>query len=359
MPLTLRTIRRTLGNFAITKANRLLGREFVPHPRKAICIETSGRCNLECRFCAYPKRGPGNFLPLDAFVSGVEQATRLGIRSIWLTPMLGDVFADPAFEEKFQYLENAPGVEQFAFFTNFILPRPEAITRLAEYKKLAAIHISIYGHDRASFELVTQKPGTQHDRLLKNLMTLETTLAKRMPADGIHFSIRTLGKINSFNLPDTDLTRQLQQLNRKFSTNLMVAEEYDNWNGTISEEDIKPLGIELSDGKNIYKSGACTLLFSGPRIASDGSVHACACRDTDGSLLIGDLSKQPLAEIISADNATYRNIIENQQSGRFSENCQSCSMYRSIYDHRASTLDENLVDVSLDAALDLMATKNN
>jgi radical SAM protein with 4Fe4S-binding SPASM domain len=294
---------------------------------------------------------------MDTFVSGVKQASALGARSIWLTPMLGDVFADPSFEDKFQYLETYPNVDRFAFFTNFILPKQEAITRLSKLRKLAAIHISIYGHDQDSFELVTQKPSSQYNRLLKNLVTLEATLADRVPIDGIHFSIRTLGRVNSSNLPDTDLTRQLRQLNQKFNTSIIVSEEYDNWNGSISDEDIKPLGIELTDGKNIYKSGACTLLFSGARIASDGNVHACACRDTDGSLLIGNLSEQPLSEIISSGNPAYKNIIKNQQAGNFSKNCQSCSMYRSIYDHRPSAQDDSLVDVSLDTALDLMAVK--
>jgi len=354
LPLTFRAIRRSIGNFAITTLNRLRGRTFVPHPREGICIETSGRCNLACRFCAYPKRGPGDFLAMDAFASGVRQATQLGIGTIWLTPMLGDVFADPAFEDKFNHLENALGVERFAFYTNFILPRPEAITRLGELKKLAAIHISIYGHDQKSFELVTRKPAAQYEKLLKNLTSLEAALEKRMPPGGVHFSIRTLGGINTSNLPDTELTRLLRRLKDKFGTNLMVAEEYDNWSGTISDEDVKPLGIELLDGKSVYKSGACTLLFSGVRIASDRSVHACACRDTDGSLLIGHLDEQPLSEIMSSDNSALRKIIEDQECGEFSENCQSCSMYRSIYDHRASTQDGSVVDVPLKRALDLM-----
>ncbi|HER27384.1 MAG TPA: hypothetical protein ENI69_09785, partial [Rhodospirillales bacterium] len=100
--------------------------------------------------------------------------------------------------------------------------------------------------------------------------------------------------------------------------------------------DVDPLGIQITRGELIYMHGACTKLFGEVQIAYDGRVRACACRDTGGSLIIGDMKKTPLAEILCLDNAAYRSIIDDQMAGKFLSNCRSCSSYRSVYDHRAA-----------------------
>jgi len=335
--------------------NRLLGRSFVPHPRKAICIETSGRCNLKCRFCAYPKRGPLGFLNMDDFISAVTQASETGVRTIWLTPMLGEVFADPNLPEKLEYLEQFDGINAYSFYTNFILCNDTTIQQFEKLKKLTSIHISIYGHDEDTFQRITQRPSSQFKKLQRNLLSLRRLLKNWQPIEGVHFSIRTLGGITDDNLPKTDLIQKLSELSEIINVDCMVATEYDNWGGTLTSADTAPIGIDLFDGTGLYRAGACTLLFSGPRVASDKSVHACACRDIDNSLLIGNLADSSLRDIISLQNPAYQKIIENQQSGRFSKNCQSCSMYRSVYDHRPGAQDQQLTTLALKDARKLMA----
>jgi hypothetical protein len=66
-----------------------------------------------------------------------------------------------------------------------------------------------------------------------------------------------------------------------------------------------------------------------------GIVNACACRDVDATLRIGDLNEQPLKEILSPNNATYMALIGEQQEGRFRPICRSCDYYKSIYRHRS------------------------
>jgi hypothetical protein len=351
---SIRNFKRSLGNFVNISLNRILGRSFVPHPRKAICIETSGRCNLSCRFCAYPKRGPIGFLEIDDFISTVKQSSALGIRDIWLTPMLGEVFAGKNFMKKLEYLESNKDVDSYSFFTNFILCNDSSIQKFQSLTKLSSIHISVYGHDDESFQNITQKPRSQYLKLLQNLSVLEQVLKIWAPIEGVHFSIRTYGGINKHNLPNTKMTQTLNNLAKSDNVDVMVATEYDNWGGTIEKEDVESLGINLFDGTGLYRTGACTLLFSGPRIASDRSVHACACRDVDDSLLLGHLDQSLLSDIISIDNPAYVRIIKEQQAGIFSKNCSSCSMYRSIYDHRASTHDSRLEVITFNEATKLM-----
>jgi len=64
-------------------------------------------------------------------------------------------------------------------------------------------------------------------------------------------------------------------------------------------------------------------------------VNACACRDVDATLRIGDAKKERLADIISARNAEYMRIIDEQQVGKFRPVCAGCDFYKSIYHQRS------------------------
>ena len=124
LPRTIKEWRRSLGNLLVIQKNRLMGRSFVPIPRSAISIETSARCNLACRFCAYPKRGPGNFMTMERFSNSVEQACENGISKFCLTPMLGEVFADPNWIEKFQFWKITKGWEASISLQTLFSRRP-------------------------------------------------------------------------------------------------------------------------------------------------------------------------------------------------------------------------------------------
>ena len=86
------------------------------------------------------------------------------------------------------------------------------------------------------------------------------------------------------------------------------------------------------------------------QIKADGQVHACACRDIDGSLVVGHLEQAKLKDILSFENAPYRDLIESQMRGQFNDNCRSCSSYRSVYDARPSAGDPNLSVMSYEDA---------
>lgn len=349
--MNFRTWRRSLGNLLAITRNRVMGRTFVPVPRRTMVIETSQRCNLACRFCAYADVGPGVFMAESLFRRTVDEIAEMGVRDIWLTPMLGELFADPAWPQRLDALQAHGGIDSFGFYSNFILPREDDIRRLASYEKLNAIHISIYGHDAETFTRVTRKPARQFDKLMVNLRALaEAATPGRFPG-GIHFNVRTVDGLTRDALPRTALVETLDAFERDKRARITVAGEYDSWGGTISQRDVDPLGIALTDGRAIHMHGACILLFSSPQVRADGTVQACACRDVDGSLRLGHMNDAPLAELTSSDNPAFRAIVDAQQHGRFGPNCRSCAMYRSIYDDRPSRHDPALPVMSLDAAL--------
>ena len=94
---------------------------------------------------------------------------------------------------------------------------------------------------------------------------------------------------------------------------------------------MRGLDIDITDTRSTYKRGACTLLFTGVQVTATGVVNGCACRDVDSTLQIGDLSQQPLREILSPRNEAYRQLIMEQQEGQFRPICQGCDFYKSIY----------------------------
>jgi MoaA/NifB/PqqE/SkfB family radical SAM enzyme len=332
-----RTLRRSLGAFVSITLNRMLGRTYVPRPRKQIFIETSSRCNLACRFCAYPKRTePGSFMDPDRFRALVDEAAALGCDQVVLTPMLGEMFADPTIGEKFAILEAHEGIRSFLFYSNFILPDADAVRALGALKKLREIHISVYGHDLDSFTAVTRKPAAQYDRLAANLETLSRLPALAERGCIVHFSVRTVAGIGIDGLPETEVTRPLLRLRDEGRAVVHVADTYDTWGGTVTDDDVAPIGVTLTKGTDMYKYGACSLLFGAVQVRADGTVHACACRDVDGSLRIGNVADAPLARIVSLSNDRYRALIDDQQRGKFLPNCRSCSMYSSIFDSRAA-----------------------
>jgi MoaA/NifB/PqqE/SkfB family radical SAM enzyme len=252
-----REIRRGLGNFAAITKSRLSGKTFVPNPRHAIFIETSGRCNLACRFCAYDKLPPGNFMDNETFSDVVDQVCDMGFRQVWLTPMLGEVFADRQISDKWALLEKESRIDGFAFYSNFIMAREEQIKSFPTLSKLTGLYISLYGFDANSFQETTRKPASQFSKLLKNLTYLLEVAESWAPLNGINFNVRTV----KTNVPIIERDTKLGELLRKFvakGANVSEDNEYDSWAGTISQDEVASLGIELTDGNHLYMHGACT-----------------------------------------------------------------------------------------------------
>lgn len=328
-----RHTRRSLGVFAHTNFNKTLGRSFVADPKWRLFIEPISFCNLECKFCSYPKsirtRTSMNF---DLFKSCVDQAAKMGFQEIFLTPITGDVFMDKQFVERLRYIDDSP-IRTSAFYTNFIGADTEIIREIFKLRKLRFMEISLYGHDVESFRNITGRGETQYRRLLCNLHSLKELYASKPKHLEIALSFRTY---RSFNMMTTkqntliDLVNDLSALGTKLGQSSSV----DNWGGVITPQDVKDIQMDLTDGSKVYKKGACALPFDSIQVTATGEVNACACRDPKGSLRIGNLNEQSLNRIISTENAVWMNIIEEHEKGRFNEVCRACGFYQSIYDPR-------------------------
>ena len=329
--MRLRVIEKKLKNVAVRAeiaVNRALGREFIPADLGPFNIETTGACNLKCRFCAYEKkRTPKVSMADDTFAGVVEQALGIGFDRFHLTPCTGDVFMDRHFLRKLAYLDAHPRVREYNFFTNLTIPTREQLLRLLEAKKFDRLTVSVYGHDEASFVAITKSSAKIYRRLLANLETILEHL-ERWP-----FRI-SIGHRSSFDAMASDSSDLMRVLARFKERGIAVHAShgiYNNWGGYVTQDDVEGLNMRIGPSDAAVKDGACVKLFDSVQVMATGVVNACACRDVDATLAIGNIASQPLAEIISAKNAAYRQIIDEQQAGKFRPVCASCDFYRSIY----------------------------
>lgn len=329
---TLAKSARNLRNRLEIDANFRRGREFIPSQREMLCIETSSICNLECKFCAYPKKqSPKVNMSNEFFFDCIEQAVELGLRHYQLTPCTGDVFMDRRLFSKLDFLEQHAGVSSYEFFTNFTIPVEEDIRRLLDLQKLKHVTLSVYGHDLQSFMAITGAKEKVYRRLITNLEVLLPLLDQR----GFHLEI---GFRSTRDVPrgtPSDLLTLLQNY-RDAGIRVRTSRVYNNWGGMVTQDDVAGLAMDITGGEATYKKGACSLLFTHLQVMATGIVNGCACRDVDATLRIGDLNETPLAEILSLENESYLELIEEQQAGNFRPICESCDFYKSIYHSRST-----------------------
>lgn len=319
---------RNLRNVIATNMNRMRRREFIPSLRDTICIETSSVCNLDCRFCAYPKKqSPKVTMKQEAFENSVGQAIGMGYRRVDLTPCTGDVFMDRGLFHKLAFLDRHPGIDDYSFHTNFTVPDREDIRRLMQMEKLKLLTISVYGCDAATFKAITQSTDKVFQRLINNLDDL-LRLGERRKFElqlSVHPARPSLRGARS------ELTRRIDAF-RKAGVPVKIHKgAYNNWGGSVSQDDVRGLDMKVVPPAAIYKNGACVRLMTTFQIMATGIVNGCACRDADATLRLGDINETPLRDIISSRNPVYMELIDGQQRGDFPPVCGSCDFYASIY----------------------------
>ena len=79
------------------------------------------------------------------------------------------------------------------------------------------------------------------------------------------------------------------------------------------------------------------LIFAKNIIGANGNLNACACRDANFTLNVGNLNITKLEDILSKKNDKYMQLIKDQENGNFPEVCKTCDFYDSIYINKKIT----------------------
>lgn len=320
-------------DFLEINRNLYFNHPFIQEPIDSLNIELCSICNLNCCFCAYGKKKTlRHIMSNNFFFDVIEQATDKGYTKFGLTPTTGDVFIDPGFLDKLLFLENHNRVREYSFFTNFILPNEEKIYRLLTLKKMKELIVSVYGHDEQSFKNLTRSNSVSYRRLIANLNYFKEHVY--LAPYTIEIGWRTYSTLKTMGM--SELAEIINTMKNQCGIRVRRSKSYNNWGGIITQDDVQGLDVVLGDQCHVYKKGACSLLFNRLQVMANGIVNACACRDVNATLQIGDLNKEPLSHIVSSKNDRYMSIIENQQKGVYNDVCSNCDFYKSIYRHRSA-----------------------
>jgi uncharacterized Fe-S cluster-containing radical SAM superfamily protein len=293
----------------------------------------------------------------DLFRKGIDGAVELGIEEVALTPINGDVFMDRKIIDRMLYIERSR-IESHIFYTNFIGADEPIISALFAMKKCRFMEISLYGHDLKSFKKITNRGETQYKKLVDNLLILERYLPLKRNGFEIVISFRTY---RSFRL-DTAADNKLLDVVRRLRTNGLevgISSNADNWGGDITINDISDIEMDLTEGRHLYRKGPCGLPFDSIQVTSTGKVNACACRDPRGTLELGDLQSEALADILSPRNSLWTKLINDQAAGRFNAACASCGFYQSIHDERRADAFGATGSISIEEFISRMEISHN
>ena len=311
----------TLLNYALMRLSlrgRLFRAEAWPH---SLYIEGTNICNAACVFCAYPdmKRAK-KVMPLELFRSAVDQYAALGGAEVDLTPIVGDPFADAHLFERLDYALARPGIRRVHFFTNAIAMRPELHGRLLACGERLRVYISFGGFDRETYRRVFGVD--RFEAAAGNMRALIAEKARSGARLGIQVNLRCPSENRH-----GELWEYLSGMLNRGVIDMTWMSQYDSWAGQIKDSELAEAG--LAPRPMPVKRGPCHRLLTSPVVLVDGRVNACACRDVEAELIIGDLKSQPLGDVLASD--ALRELVEKHDRGDFPDVCRRCTYYDSLY----------------------------
>lgn len=293
---------------------------------RGLHVEGTNICNAKCVFCAYPQmERRKQTMSMESFRRVVEQYLAMGGHHVSLTPIVGDPFVDKHLFERLDHLHALEGVRGISFYTNAIRMTPELGERLMRYSSKLHVHFSWGGFDRETWNRVMGVEAFEaaRDNVLAFLeikqrtgAPIRCTLALRCPPASCR----------------GELYERLDSARARGLIEIAGMENYDSWAGAIAPEALREVG--LAPRPMPYKRGACELLFTKPVVLADGRVNACACRDVEAELIVGDVRDTPLERIWAGPAVTE--LIERHERGDYPDVCRRCTYYVSVYNSRRS-----------------------
>jgi radical SAM protein with 4Fe4S-binding SPASM domain len=293
---------------------------------RGLHVEGTNICNAACVFCAYPQmERKKQVMTLEDFERVVRQYLAMGGHHVSLTPIVGDPFVDKHLFERLDFLMGLDDVRGISFYTNAILMGRDKCDRLMRYASKLHVHVSWGGWDKETWDTImgVKKFEPARDAVLAFLETKERT----------HTPIRfTLALRCPEPQEKNELYRKLHESQRRGLVEIAGMSDYDSWAGMIAPEELRKVGLQPRTMP--YKRGACELLFTKPVILADGRVNACACRDVEAELIVGNVNDKPLGEIWAGKEITE--LIERHERGDYPDVCKRCTYFVSVYNSRKS-----------------------
>ena len=241
-----------------------------------IQLESSTACNGHCSFCPrFDMTRPEGEMSDELFHKIVDEATEMGVRVI--TPFLnGEPFMFPRLFEWLDYLE-ARDI-YFTLYTNASTLTKEKASKINTYDNCIDLIFSMHGYDKQSYE---SQMKLSYEKVKANIDYF-ISIAR------IPYQVYMLD--TAINRPGIPIFLKTWKGNRIFIA------KYANWAGK------RPASMS---GTRI----PCERILSEITVLWDGRVSLC-CMDSDGEVILGDLSKHSLRSVWNA-NQWMRDMHKN------------------------------------------------
>ena len=249
---------------------------------KTVFAQISRRCNLRCVMCGYEawQRNVG-FMSEDTFNAVLAQMHSCGVKRLALTAAQGEPLLAPlALRFIDRALQHGLEVHINTNITPLTRERCIALACGVGTDRLS-IQCSFSGYDQESYERIYV--GADFAKTAAKLKMLYTTFEefeceRNITVRGVVYDkeseAKTRAFVNWLGIPHEQIFLTIP----------------DNFAGLVKN------CIDTSD-MELY---TCPWLEDYVVVYDDGKVSACACRDSEGVMMIGDLLTQPLADIIAS-----------------------------------------------------------
>jgi MoaA/NifB/PqqE/SkfB family radical SAM enzyme len=269
---------------------------------KLITIEPYNVCNLRCVMCPYSKMKRGKeLMDMDIFKKIVNEAKNIGFTIVTLQ-MYSEPLLDPHIIERIEFVKGL-GIT-VGFFTNAMMLDEKMADRLLE-SGLDFINFSVDAGNKEDYDKI--RIGGDWERVKDNI----TSFYKKREERGM-------------NTPKITIFMIKQKSNEK-----NIASHKAFWSEWSDDVNISMVDNRAED-KSRELRGIAYPCFgpNTPTVLSSGKLVLC-CLDYDGEMVLGDLKKQSLKEIMESDE--YKRVTDLHMSfrGDMIKMCKNCTrLYR-------------------------------
>jgi radical SAM protein with 4Fe4S-binding SPASM domain len=274
---------------------------------EVVMLELTNACNLKCVMCGTPsaQRKTG-LMSWDIYVLALEQAAALGVGSIVLhttgESLLHRELARMVREAKTRGFKTM-------LSTNGILLDERRATDLLD-AGLDQLRFSIEGANKATYEAV--RVGGNHERLVTNMRRLRDLRDSRGSGMGI--------AVNSVYMKET--AGEVAEFMRVYGP----LSDYIEFSHLGNQGNHMPEIVLRSSTKPRSRGSLrpCSLLWRSIVVSWNGDVTVC-CVDLENEMVVGNITRQPLAKIWRSE--PYTRYRQQHLQGRQDELklCSGCS----------------------------------
>jgi hypothetical protein len=228
-------------------------------------------------------------MTIDTFKLCLKQIKELGIKSIRLSPMTGELFINKKWKQIFDIIEEDDEIEQFGFFTNLSRLKTNELMKLLTYKKLKDISISLYGHNFDTFRLLTCSTKLDYECVVSNLKLISRLYS--LFNSKVKVYLKTTEDIN---------LNQISYLNRLKVEKFLELDNFMGYSQKLNYPSLKTTSDKIN----------CEVLNKKNIVLWNGDFNLCGCRDIKYLSKLGNIKSKTLNQMYQSNE--YNSLINSR-----------------------------------------------